>query len=29
MLARLARAQVLGITYQEYTAMLLDKGVHL
>jgi hypothetical protein len=28
-LARLARAQVLGMTYREYTAMLLDKGVHL
>jgi len=28
-LARLARAEALGMTYQEYTAILLDKGVHL
>ncbi|MBV8937848.1 MAG: hypothetical protein JO320_00060 [Alphaproteobacteria bacterium] len=28
-LGRLARAQALGITYREYTAVLLDKGVHL
>jgi hypothetical protein len=28
-LARLARAQTLGMTYREYTAILLDKGVHL
>jgi hypothetical protein len=28
-LARLARAQALGISYQEYTAVLLDRGVHL
>jgi hypothetical protein len=28
-LARLARAQSLGMTYREYTAVLLDRGVHL
>jgi hypothetical protein len=28
-LARLARAQALGMTYREYTAILLDRGVHL
>ena len=28
-LARLARAEALGITYREYTAVLLDTGVHL
>jgi hypothetical protein len=28
-LARLARAEALGISYREYTAVLLDKGVHL
>ncbi len=28
-LARLARAEALGMTYREYTAVLLDKGVHL
>ncbi len=28
-LARLARAQTLGMTYREYTAVLLDRGVHL
>jgi hypothetical protein len=28
-LARLARAEGLGMTYREYTAVLLDKGVHL
>jgi hypothetical protein len=27
--ARLARAQALGITYRQYTAVLLDRGVHL
>ena len=27
--ARLARAQALGMTYREYTAILLDRGVHL
>ena len=27
-LARLARAEALGITYREYTATLLDTGVH-
>ena len=26
--ARLARARVLGMTYRQYTAVLLDKGVH-
>jgi hypothetical protein len=28
-LARLARAEARGTTYREYTAVLLDKGVHL
>jgi hypothetical protein len=28
-LARLARAEALGISYREYTAVLLDTGVHL
>jgi hypothetical protein len=28
-LARLARAQALDMTYREYTAVLLDRGVHL
>ena len=28
-LARLARAEALGMTYKEYTSVLLDKGVHL
>jgi hypothetical protein len=28
-LARLARAQALGMTYRQYTALLLDRGVHL
>jgi hypothetical protein len=28
-LSRLARARALGITYQRYTAVLLDRGVHL
>jgi hypothetical protein len=28
-LARLARAKTLGMTYREYTAILLDRGVHL
>ena len=28
-LARLARAQELGMSYREYTAILLDRGVHL
>jgi hypothetical protein len=28
-LARLARAKVLGMSYAEYTSILLDKGVHL
>jgi hypothetical protein len=28
-LGRLARARALGITYREYTAILLDRGVHL
>jgi hypothetical protein len=28
-LARLARADALGISYREYTAVLLDSGVHL
>ena len=28
-LARLARAQELGLSYREYTAVLLDRGVHL
>jgi len=28
-LSRLKRADALGMTYREYTAVLLDKGVHL
>lgn len=28
-LARLARAEELGLSYREYTAVLLDRGVHL
>ncbi len=28
-LARLARAEELGMTYKEYTAIILDRGVHL
>ena len=28
-LARLARAETLGMTYREYTAILLDTGVRL
>jgi hypothetical protein len=28
-LARLKRAEELGMSYREYTAVLLDKGVHL
>ena len=28
-LGRLARAETLGMTYREYTAVLLDRGVHL
>ena len=28
-LSRLARARALGITYQRYTAVLLDRGIHL
>lgn len=28
-LARLARAEALGISYHEYTAVLLDRGIHL
>jgi len=28
-LARMARAQALGMTYREYTAVLLDRGIHL
>jgi hypothetical protein len=28
-LARLARARGLGMTYRQYTAVLLDEGVHL
>jgi hypothetical protein len=28
-LARLARAAELGMTYHQYTAILLDKGIHL
>jgi hypothetical protein len=27
--ARLARAEALGMTYREYAAVLLDRGVHL
>ncbi len=28
-LARLARAEALGISYRQYTSVLLDRGVHL
>jgi hypothetical protein len=28
-LARLGRAETLGLSYREYTALLLDRGVHL
>jgi hypothetical protein len=28
-LAHLARAEALGMSYREYTSVLLDKGVHL
>lgn len=28
-LARLTRARALGMTYREYTSVLLDTGVHL
>jgi hypothetical protein len=28
-LSRLARAEELGLTYREYTAVLLDRGIHL
>jgi len=28
-LARLARARALGMSYPDYTAVLLDRGVHL
>jgi hypothetical protein len=28
-IARMARAQALGMTYREYTAILLDRGIHL
>ena len=28
-LRRLARAAELGVSYREYTAILLDRGVHL
>ena len=28
-LARVARAHELGMTYRQYTAVLLDRGVHL
>jgi hypothetical protein len=28
-LARLARAESLGMSYHEYTAVLLDRGIHL
>lgn len=28
-LARLARAEALGMSYREYAALLLDRGVHL
>ena len=28
-LARLKRAEALGMTYREYTAVLLDRGIHL
>jgi hypothetical protein len=28
-LRRLARAEELGMSYREYTAILLDRGIHL
>jgi hypothetical protein len=28
-LARLARARTLGMTYRQYTSVLLDRGIHL
>ena len=28
-LARLRRAEALGMTYREYTAIILDRGIHL
>ncbi len=28
-LARLARAQALGMSYREYTTVVLDRGLHL
>jgi len=28
-LARLSRAQALGMTYRQYTSVLLDRGIHL
>ncbi|HLY55862.1 MAG TPA: hypothetical protein VKS60_09920 [Stellaceae bacterium] len=28
-LRRLARAEALGMSYRDYTAILLDRGVHL
>lgn len=28
-LARLVRAKALGMSYHEYTAVLLDRGIHL
>jgi hypothetical protein len=28
-LSRLARAEALGLTYREYTSVLLDRGRHL
>jgi hypothetical protein len=28
-LARLARAEAIGISYREYAAVLLDRGIHL
>jgi hypothetical protein len=28
-LARLARAKAIGMTYRQYTAVVLDRGVHL
>ncbi|MBV8493104.1 MAG: hypothetical protein JO162_06460 [Alphaproteobacteria bacterium] len=28
-LARLARAEALGMSYREYASVILDKGVHL
>jgi len=29
MLRRLRRAEELGMTYREYTAVILDRGIHL